>query len=143
MKGSSMKKSFRYPEAELDTIDELPPASLVTVHETAALADLARMFVEQFLVAIGVVDDEERLIGVITRTDLLGNLGNVSATAVDAMSGLVFLESDSTIECAAALMVLEGVGHVIVMSPRGEPYGVVSALDIARHIAARAGYLAA
>lgn len=130
-------------ESELDLIDDLPPSPLVTVAEYASLAELARLFVERFVSAVGVVNDNEQLIGVVTRTDVLGNLGVTGATAVDAMSGLVFLEADSTIECAAALMVLEGVGHVIVVSPRGEPCGVITALDIARRIAARAGYLAA
>lgn len=128
---------------ELDTINELPPAPLLTIHETTSLSELARMFIELMVTAIGVVDDDERLLGIVTRSDLLGMIHVASATAVDAMSGIVSLESDSSIECAAALMVLEGIGHLIVISPAGEPVGVISALDIARRVASRAGYLAA
>lgn len=128
---------------ELDTIDQLPPAPLLTVHEGTSLGELARMFVDLMCTAVGVVDDDERLVGIVTRIDLLGMIDVASATAVDAMSGIISLESDSSIECAAALMVLEGIGHLVVVSPSGEPVGVINALDIARRVASRAGYLAA
>ncbi|MDX2091718.1 MAG: CBS domain-containing protein [Kofleriaceae bacterium] len=60
------------------------------------------------------------------------------------MSSFVFaLPLDSTIEAAAALMALEGVSQVVVTNCHGELAGIVSALDIARHVAVRAGYIAA
>ena len=105
--------------------------------ETLPISRIARRF--------WFTEDEE----VTAELSLLGTLVRAApeyadATAADAMSGFVFaLPADATIEHAAALMAHESVGQVIVTGTTGELIGMVSALDIARHCAVRAGFLAA
>lgn len=105
------------------------------------LAVVRRMLVASRVPAIAVVDDNDSLVGLVTRTDVLRLCDN-ECTAADAMSGFVFaLPIESTIEKAAALMAHEGVGQVVITRNGNELAGMVSALDIARHFAIEAGYL--
>jgi CBS domain-containing protein len=129
---------------ELHTLAAFTIAPMATVGESTRLAELRSIFVEQRVPAIAVVDAGRSLCGLVTRTDLLRVVDDPEMTAADVMSGFIFsLPLDSTIECAAALMATEGVGQIVVTTPRGELAGMVSALDIARHVAVLAGYLAA
>jgi predicted transcriptional regulator len=117
---------------------------IAIVIETAPVGELRDLLIELRVPAIAVVDAERSLCGVVTRTDVLRGLGDPDATARDVMSGFVFaLPVDSSIECAAALMAIEGVGQIVITARDGALLGMVSALDIARHLAVRAGYLAA
>jgi CBS-domain-containing membrane protein len=56
------------------------------------------------------------------------------------MPFLLSVPADSPIERAAALMAFEGVHRLLVLSPRYEVTGIVSALDVMRSQAKRAGY---
>jgi CBS domain-containing protein len=131
--------------AELNLIGALVRGAPIVVDAATPLAELRRLLVEERAPAIAVVDAHRNLRGVVTRTDVLRALDTRDElTAADAMSGFVFaLPADATIEHAAALMAHEGVGQVIVTGADGALVGMVSALDIARHCAVRAGYLAA
>jgi acetoin utilization protein AcuB len=148
-----MKKSVTNPlrrhadddtTAELNTIGQLKLSDIAIVEPTAPAMEVARMFVDLRIPAIAVVDAEHGLLGLITRTDVLRRLDDPEVTAEELMSCYVFsLPWDSTVECAAALMVLESVGQLVVVNDRDEVIGVVTSLDIARQVATRAGYLAA
>lgn len=117
---------------------------VAVVIETAPLAEVRDLLVDLRVPAVVVVDRDQTLRGLITRTDVLRCLADRDATASDAMSTYVFsVTSEASIECAAALMAIEGVGQVVITTQDGELLGMVSALDIARHMAIRAGYLAA
>ncbi len=112
--------------------------------ESAPLGDVRELLLDLRVPAVVVVDRDRALRGIVTRTDVLRGQRDPDATARDAMSGFVFaLTLDATIECAAALMAIEGVGQIVVTTEDDELLGMVSALDIARHVAIGAGYLAA
>jgi len=129
---------------EIVFLGTLVTQPIAVVLETAPLAEVRVLLVELRVPAVAVVDGDRCLTGVITRTDVLRDQGDPDARAKDAMSGFVFsLTSEASIECAAALMAIEGVGQVVVTTRDGELLGMVSSLDIARHVAVRAGYLAA
>lgn len=132
------------PTSEIALLATLISHPIAIVLETTPLAEVRDLLVDLRVPAIAVVDGERSLRGVLTRTDVLRAQKDPSAVARDAMSGFVFaLTVEATIECAAALMAIEGVGQVVVTTDDGELLGMVSALDIARHVAVRAGYLAA
>jgi CBS domain-containing protein len=133
------------PTAELWVLGSLVEGPALVVDETEPLATAQSMLVEQRVPALAVVDAARTLRGVITRTDVLRVLATrTDAIVGDAMSGVVFaMPLEASIESAAALMAYEGVGQVVVTGTEGELVGMVSALDIARHFAVRAGYLAA
>ncbi len=102
---------------------------------------MRRKLVELRVSAIAVVDDEQTLRGIVTRTDVL-RIADEASTAEDAMLRFVFaLPAGAPIERAAALMAFEGVGQVVVTGPGGSLVGLVSALHVARHYAIEAGYL--
>lgn len=133
------------PTTEIYLLGSLVTEPAAIVDETEPLEVARHLLVDRRVPAIAVIDAERSLRGVVTRTDVLRVLATRSdANVGDAMSGFVFsLPADSTIERAAALMALEGVGQIVVTGRDGELVGMVSALDIARHLAVRAGYLAA
>jgi CBS domain-containing protein len=146
---AARKRKRTWFEDEEPTIELLDLGSLVegpalVVEETEPLTVAQSLLVEQRVPALAVVDVAHTLRGVITRTDVLRVLATRSdATVGDAMSGIVFaMPLEAAIESAAALMAYEGVGQVVVTGREGELVGMVSALDIARHFAVRAGYLA-
>jgi CBS domain-containing protein len=130
---------------EIWLIGRLVTAPASVIDQDTPLAVARELLLERRVPAIAVVDATRSLRGLLTRTDLLRTLAkDPEATAGDAMSGFVFaLPQDSTVEAAAALMAYEEVGQVVVVDAGGALVGIVSALDVARHVAMRAGLLAA
>jgi len=129
------------PTAVLDTLGSLVRTAAVVVSTTTPVAEIRRLLVQRRVPAVAVVDGDH-LCGLVTRTDVLRAPDDRDATADDVMSGFVFaLPARAPIERAAALMAYEGVGQVIVIGLDGELFGMVSAIDIARHFAVEAGYL--
>jgi CBS domain-containing protein len=129
------------PTSVLATLGSLVREPATVVELTTPLAEVRRLLVTKRIPAVAVVDARDNLTGLVTRTDVL-RLRDDGATAADAMSGFVFaLPVSASIEQAAALMALEGVGQVIVIQNGNELVGMVSALDIARSLAVGAGYL--
>ena len=129
--------------AEIYLLAALLQSAVLTVTEDTPLAEVHRMLVDERVPAVIVVDAERTLIGLITRTDVLRVLiDEPDANAAQAMSSCIFaIPVDSSIERAAALMATESVGQLVVTGREGELLGLVSAVDITRHVAARAGYL--
>jgi CBS domain-containing protein len=124
------------------TLGSLVRAPAIIVAASTPLREVRRLLVEHRVPAIAVADRDETVRGVITRTDVL-RYDDLEIRAGEAMSGFVIaLTATSSIEKAAALMAYEGVGQVIVTSAAGGLLGMVSAVDIARHLAVSAGYLA-
>lgn len=129
---------------DLLTLSELTLTAVAVVDAATPVTEIARLFVDLRVPVVLVQDDAGVLHGLVTRTDVLRSLDAPHAIAGDVMSCYVFaLSAESTLECAAALMAIEGVGQVIVIDDEGGALGVVTSLDIARHVALRAGYLAA
>ena len=136
-------KAFEQEEVtkEIETLAALAKKPFVIVAPGTPIADVRRHFIELRVPAILVVDNDDNLVGIITRTDVLRSHGN--ARVCDVMSAAVFvLPVYATVERAAALMAYEGVGQIVVTDD-GALVGVVSALDLVRHYAVEAGYLVA
>lgn len=141
---SAISSDDSWPDDDLDLLADLPTAPIVAVLETMPLADLAALLVDRRVPALVVVDEHRLLRGLVTRTDVIVALSapRRAALAADVMSTLVFtLQADSTIQSAAALMSYERVGQIVVVGRAGELVSLVSSLDIAHHVARRAGYL--
>ena len=127
---------------ELYTLGGLIETPVTTVEECTPITEVRTLLAELRVPAIVVIDDSRTLKGVITRTDVLR--APRECVAADAMSRYVFsLPREATVERAAALMALENVGEIVVTGSDGEMVGLVSAFDIARHVAMRAGYIVA
>ncbi|HEU0031335.1 MAG TPA: CBS domain-containing protein [Kofleriaceae bacterium] len=130
------------PTAEIPLLGSLVREPAHTVTEQEPLGVAQRILIERRVPAVAVVRGEQ-LCGVVTRTDVLRLVATRDdARIADAMSGFVFaLRASATVEAAAALMAIEQVGQVVVTSRDGELLGMVSALDVARYFAERAGYV--
>ena len=141
--------NYRHWFEEEITVEITPLGAIstpaVALVETEPLVTARQLLVDQRVPAIVVVDDTGSLRGVLTRTDVLRVLAKSPEARVgDAMSGFVLaLSRYARVEQAAALMAHEQVGQVVVVGEGGELYGMVSAVDIARVLAVRAGWLAA
>ena len=132
------------PTMQIYTLRALTSAPVVLVELATPLDELRTLLVERRVPALAVVDDDRALAGIVTRTDVLAASDAARPTARDVMSSYVIaLPASATVENAAALMAHEGIGQVVVVGKDGELLGMVSALDIARHCAVVAGYLAA
>ena len=128
------------PTTVLATLGSLVRTPAIVIDSATPLADVRKLLAQRRVPAIAVVDGTLELRGIITRTDVLR--WPPDGTAADAMSGFVFaLPATAAIEKAAALMAYEGVGQIVVTGSDGELLGMVSALDITRHLAESAGYL--
>jgi CBS domain-containing protein len=130
--------------AEIYLLRALIQTPVITIAPSTPLVEAQRLLVDERVPALVVVDDKHTLCGLVTRTDVLrGLLDEPDGDVADAMSRYVFaVPVDASIERAAALMAVENVGQVVVTGRDGELLGLVSAVDIARHLAARAGYVA-
>ncbi len=141
------------------------------VARTLPFHDLLALFIDYNLSGVPVVDSEGHPCGVVSKSDVVwtlqeavdaerdelvvpygrgtppeatGELGKrlYQLTAGELMTPVVFSVPESaSIARAAAIMAYEGVHRVPVVSEYNEVIGVVSSLDIARWVAAQAGYV--
>ena len=141
MKSSSVARTFEDEVTnEVETLAALARKPTIAVAPDTPISDVRRQFIELRVPAILVVDGHDRLLGILTRTDVLRSHGDALAT--DALSSVVFvLPHYATVERAAALMAYEGVGQIVITDDEGALIGIVSALDLVRHYAVEAGYL--
>ncbi|MEZ4367878.1 MAG: CBS domain-containing protein [Kofleriaceae bacterium] len=144
-----MKPSSPHPTATVvaDTpLAEVMSERVIRVRASATLAEVRELLHHHRVGAVPVVDPDGRPIGVVSRTDLLtpseGELPDDRSTCDQLMMPVVFtLGTSAPVGHAAALMAVEGVHRVFVVDDHGSLVGVVSALDVTRWLAARAGYL--
>jgi CBS domain-containing protein len=127
---------------------------------------LMALFIERGISGVPVVDAEGLPVGVVSKTDLvreqyengesfaaeparvqdLGDGFHVEPTArgtvLDIMTPLAFtLHERSSLSRAAAMMALEGVHRVPVISDDRRVVGILSSLDVMRWLAQHDGYL--
>jgi CBS domain-containing protein len=118
------------------TIDQIMSNRVVAAKLNATCTSLAQKMLAGFVSGLPVVDDEGRVIGVVTEFDILKVLRNgedgLSAVANDIMTKEpICLEADQTVETAIELM----TSHHIIRIPvvrNGKLVGIVSRTDILR-----------
>jgi len=97
---------------------------------------------------VPVVDREGKPVGIASKTDLLREVyetyGWSPPTGVvsDVMTESAFgLPENASLAHAAAMMAYERVHRVPILSDDGKVIGIVTPLDLARWLAAKAGYV--
>lgn len=151
--------------AELDTpgtptIAGLVPITTIMSREViCARPDLPTetvvdLIVNNYIGCVPVVDDDGCPIGMITKRDLVEPLANrvntanetpcwrdlAPRTAEELMLPLALtLDEHATVAQAAAIMALEDMHHIPVVSAKGRLLGMVSSLDIVRWLARNDG----
>ncbi|MGW3404040.1 CBS domain-containing protein [Streptomyces zhihengii] len=136
------------------TVSDVMTTDVVAVAPDAPFKKIARIFHDQAVSAVAVVDEGHRPIGVVSEADLLRSVAELpgvegawrgvrllsqerglpeAETAADLMSAPVITASaDWSLTEAARHMQLEGVKRLIVTSSDGALAGVVSRRDLLR-----------
>lgn len=140
--GGTFRAAMRTPVAAVMNQD------VISVRETLLIDELLVLLREMGVSGTPVVDDEGKVIGVISKTDVLGLFETVSedkrrALVVrDLMTPIAFtVAEDTPIVLASALMAYEGVHRLPVVTGEGEVIGILSTLDVLHWLADKAGYV--
>jgi CBS domain-containing protein len=117
-------------------------AELVTVcvRPGATIESVRKLFVERGLRAAPVVDGDVRLVGVISRSDLLK--AKPDAIVRDVVGERVHaLPEHAPLGYAVALMAFENISEVPVVTDTGELVGMWTALQAMQWMAEKMGYV--
>lgn len=146
----------REPESEADRngpvrAEEVMQAEVHCLRPEWTLTQARDLLLGKSISAAPVVDATGRMIGILSKTDLL-RCDSAAAPATATVTGplqvqdvmtreVLSIDRDTDVTRAAALMSYEGVHRLVVISAAGHPIGIVSAIDILRCIARRHGYV--
>jgi CBS domain-containing protein len=143
------------------TAGDIMSKKIYSVHQDTEIADLAKMFVENNVNAMPVVDDEGTLVGIVSQTDLVEQDKPLHIpTVISLFDWVIYLESpkkfaeevrkvtarkvgeictrdvvtctpDTPVATIASLMV-DNKAYLVPVVAEGEMLGVVARLDIIR-----------
>ncbi|WNG37946.1 CBS domain-containing protein [Archangium violaceum] len=136
------------PQLEHTRVDELMTQDVYCVGEEMLAEELAELFATRKVSGVPVLDEDERLVGVVSRADLLRasteekdtprlHPERAGATACELMNAApVVVREGTTVPQAAAVMADANVHRVLVVSSEDRVVGVLSAMDVVRWLAA-------
>lgn len=140
------------PAPNLCTVEEVMTRDVVTVRSDMRLQTVAELLLDRGISGAPVVDEAGRVLGLISKTDLVrwqlddedlaalavgpGQHLEDSTTAEDVMTkGLVTVQAGTSLSAAAEEMALAGVHRVPVVDAAGVMVGLVTSTDIVRWVA--------
>jgi CBS domain-containing protein len=113
---------------------------MTTVTLDVTLAALRRVFTEHRLRTALVVDPDGKLQGIVSRSDL--TVAPIEGTVGDIMPQKVHaLPESAPLGFAVALMALDDISEVPLVTDDGVPTGICHSLDVVRWLAGRLGYV--
>lgn len=136
------------------TVADVMTTDVVTVHATTPFKDIARRLAERRVSAVPVVDDDDRVLGVVSETDLLRKeeylapwrsrrlahrggraerakaSGTVAAELMTAPA--ISVTMGASLPVAARLMTDHGITRLVVLNNDGRLAGIVSRSDLLR-----------
>lgn len=125
------------------TVAGMMSRSVVVVTEEDAIAGVAELLAGFEITGLPVVDADDRLVGVISQTDLVRLRG--STLPWTGCHGLIVrdlmttppktISASASLDEAARRMIDEHVHRLVVVDNRRMPIGVISESDIVREIA--------
>lgn len=115
----------------------LPAArnNLVRIAETAQLTQAAVLFGQNHIALIVVCDDAGRMVGVVSKTDIVSHIGQCQGHACTMMVAsvmtreVVYCRLNETLQKVWALMKEKGFLHIPIVDLQGRPLGIVYARD--------------
>lgn len=109
-------------------VRELMTADVVTMRENQTIEEAKRRLSEKSIHALPVVGGDKRLVGIITKSDLVGQMGGTEVRLIMS-SDLKTVGPDDHVTEATAIMEAHHVHHVPVVE--GETLvGIVSSFDL-------------
>ena len=125
------------------TVESVMTVSPVVISEDEAIAAVAELLAGYEISGLPVVDSGDRLVGVISQTDLIRLQG--AAIPWTGWHGLIVrdlmswpaqtIEGTATLDDAARRMTATGVHRLIVVDDDQAPVGVISESDLIKEIA--------
>jgi CBS domain-containing protein len=127
-----------YAELHSGTVAEAMTPGVLTCLPITPLRDVARMMARHRVHAIVVFGADDRLHpwGVVSDLDLIAAIGTHANAGAVAASPVVTVTPELALEHAATLMAENETTHLLVISDKGLPVGILSSLDVARALAA-------
>ncbi|MER5928746.1 CBS domain-containing protein [Streptomyces sp. NPDC002054] len=126
-------------------VADLMTDEVVSVAPSTAFKDVAKLLVQYDISGVPVLDDEDRVVGVVSQTDLLARAGQGpdtpwqngtevwAPTAVDVMSApAVTVRAEETVADAARLMTRRGIERLPVVDVEDRLVGIVTRRDLLR-----------
>jgi CBS domain-containing protein len=131
------------------TVGEVMTREVRVVRRSTPLKEIARQLVEHGVSAMPVLDEEDRLLGVVSEADLVSResrdaredrrrrpfrrLLSPGGTAKDLMTTpVITVSAGTTVSRAARMMQARGVKRLVVVDPEGRLVGLVSRADLVR-----------
>ncbi|MEB3779817.1 MAG: CBS domain-containing protein [Desulfurococcales archaeon] len=120
-------------------VSDVMKTPVITMSPTATVMEAARVMVENDIGSIIVVDERERLLGIVTKTDIVKGVVARGLLPSSVKLGDImvrdpyYLFSDATLREAAELMGSKGIGHLPILDPDNmRIVGIISKRDILR-----------
>lgn len=125
------------------TVESVMTVSPVVISEEEAIAGVAELLAGYQISGLPVVDTEDRLVGVISQTDLIRLQG--ASIPWTGWHGLIVrdlmtwpaqtIDGTASLDDAARQMTAAGIHRLIVVDDEQAPIGVISESDLVREIA--------
>lgn len=125
------------------TVESVMTVSPVVISEEEAIAGVAELLAGYQISGLPVVDTEDRLVGVISQTDLIRLQG--ASIPWTGWHGLIVrdlmtwpaqtIDGTASLDDAARQMTAAGIHRLIVVDDEQAPIGVISESDLIREIA--------
>ncbi|NOJ29843.1 MAG: hypothetical protein DA328_06720 [Nitrososphaeraceae archaeon] len=122
-------------EPQLVYVYEIMSKNLVKVKHNVSTSEISYIMVKKRISSVTVIDDNEKIIGIVTEKDLVREVcaKNVLATTLTAAkvmsSPLITVSRNSTIIDAAKLMVKKRIRHLAIQE-NNDIIGIVSTYDL-------------
>jgi len=112
---------------------------VITVRESTPLKEVARLFSERKITGAPVVDDQGKLVGVISETDIIRKTTSIGAWS-PSLAGqimtkpVVTVSPTDTLQRVCELMFNRRI-HRVVVAEGSKIVGIITTMDILRSIA--------
>lgn len=123
-------------------VSDIMTTRIEMVADTIPMTFAAKLLADKHITGLPVTTEEGDLVGVLSWTDVMNALSTnaaevLSGTVRDYMTDrIVAVGVDATVRDAASVMTRGSVHRVLVVDANGNLAGLVSAVDIVRHLVA-------
>jgi CBS-domain-containing membrane protein len=110
-------------------VGEIMTSQVITVPSTMPVEDVARVLRERQITGLPVLDERDRVVGVVSDIDIVTRRG---ATAADIMSPeVISVTTETNVEAVVAILANRRIRRVPVLA-EGQLVGIVSRTDLVR-----------
>ena len=106
-------------------------SDVLVVHPGTSVDDAVRLIVDHRITGVPVVDDDHRILGIVSESDILGKRGQ---NVEDVMTRDVITTAESTsLDSAAEIMLTRRIRRLPVVRD-GRLVGILTRADLLRHV---------